>query len=100
MIIFFEIMKFVFFVISVLLGLFFYRGELLFDADQYMLIQKLLMPGYMILCGMMVGYLIGSIWLSKNEMSKEKSTYIYTIALVFGLVLGIILAVINIYFVL
>jgi len=100
MIIFFEIMKFIFFVVTLLLGLFFYRGELLFDADQYMLIQKLLMPGYMILCGIMIGYLIGSVWLSRNEFTPQKSTYIYTIALVFGLVLGIILAVINIYYVL
>lgn len=59
----------------------------MFADEQYLLIQKFMMPGYMILCGMMVGYLIGALRLSRYDNPKEKANSIYAISLVFGLIL-------------
>ncbi|MFA7284804.1 MAG: hypothetical protein WC004_03195 [Candidatus Absconditabacterales bacterium] len=92
-------MKIVFFLVTILLGLFFSRGRLVFDDNQYLMIQKITMPGYMILCGIMVGYLIGSLRLSRYDDTTNKTNSIYATALVFGLVLGTALALINIYYV-
>ncbi|HMY80846.1 MAG TPA: hypothetical protein PLW93_01625 [Candidatus Absconditabacterales bacterium] len=99
MAVFFEVMKFIFFIITIMLGLFFARGKLIFDDDQFLLIQKIMMPGYMILCGMMIGYLVGSIWLSRQDDPVSTSNHIYAISLVFGLVLGVVLALINMFYV-
>lgn len=99
MIIFFEIMKIVFFVVTIVLWLFFSRGRLVFDDSQYLLIQKIMMPGYMILCGIMIGYLIGSVRLNRYEDPKAKANSILAGAVVFGLILGVVLALINIYYV-
>gem|GEM_PF-4002062 len=44
MVIFYEIMKIVFFLVTILLGLFFSRGRLVFDDNQYLMIQKITMP--------------------------------------------------------
>jgi hypothetical protein len=83
MTIFFEIMKFIFFVVTILLGLFFSRGRLVFADEQYLFIQKMMMPGYMVLCGMMIGYLIGSVRLSRYDNPKEKANHIYAMSLIF-----------------
>lgn len=71
----------------------------MFDEVQYSLIQKITIPGYMILCGIMVGYLIGSLRLSSYDNDREKTNSIFAMSLIFWLVLGVVLALINIYYV-
>lgn len=52
------------------------RGEVLFDENTFELIKTILVPGYLVFCGLMLWYLIATFWVGnekyKEEMNKER----------------------------
>ncbi|HRX64165.1 MAG TPA: hypothetical protein P5060_03620 [Candidatus Absconditabacterales bacterium] len=84
---FFEILKGFFFFLTIVVALFFLRGEILLSNNIYTIIKTFIMPGYLIFCGLMIGYLIAHIW-SKDQHSHK----IYVKSFIIGIIIGIILS--------
>ena len=95
MIFFIEICKGIFFFLSIVVGIFLLRGEQLINRETYILIKEVLMPGYLIFCGIMVGYIWGRVQTNEEE-DKEKQTKTLTKTFMIGTSVGILLAVIYI----
>lgn len=53
------------------------------------------MPGYLIFCGIMLGYIIGRIQIGYDD-EKQDTTKIYTKSFLIGISIGIVLALIYI----
>lgn len=93
--IFFEIMKWIFFFLTIVVGLFFLRGEILMSTENYMIVKQLLIPGYLIFCGMMFGYIIARLRLGyEDDHPQGKGIYIKSFMI--GLSLWIFLAIMYI----
>lgn len=77
-----------------ILGAFLLRWELLLGGDVFPKIKIVFMPGYLLFCGVMVGYIIALIWSGKDisvsaEQLKEE---ILKKCFIIGIVIGLILA--------
>lgn len=72
------------------------RGEVLFEWN-FELIKSILIPGYLVFCGLMLWYLIATFWVGnenyKEEIDKER---IATRSFLIWSVCGIIFALIYI----
>ncbi len=72
------------------------RGEVLFGWN-FELIKSILIPGYLVFCGLMLWYLIATFWVGnerfKEEINKER---IATRSFLIGSVCGIVFAIIYI----
>ena len=68
------------------------RGEVLFEGN-YELIKSILVPWYLVFCGLMMWYLIATFWVGrekyKEEINKER---IATRSFLIGSILGIVFA--------
>jgi hypothetical protein len=93
--IFFKVLRGFFLFLTLVVGIVFIRGELLFSAQNFQLIKTILLPGYLVFCGLIIGYLIATLWAGRSEYQdfddKEK---IAIKSFIIGIVLGIVLAVI------
>jgi len=99
MIIVFELLKIFFYFMTVVLGVFKLRGDVIFGWDGNVLmlyrdtIQQVMMPWYLLLCGLMIGYLVSRVllawWDTQDDVAIGK---IYIQSFLGGLILGIILA--------
>lgn len=73
--VFYEAIKWVFFFLSIVVGLFFLRGDIFFWDQTFNLVKQIIMPGYLLFCGIMVGYVIANIkepkantlWFNENS---------------------------------
>ena len=90
--IFFEMVKGFFFALSVAVGILFLRGEIILGGS-YDSVKTFLMPGYLVFCGLMVGYLVSHIWLSSYDApTLEQANAIYVKSFLLGIVTGVVLA--------
>ena len=64
----------------------------MFGPEYQIVIKHMLMPGYMVFCGTMFGYIIARIQLGYEEDHPHKDR-IYITSFVIGIILGIVLAV-------
>jgi hypothetical protein len=94
--VFFEFIKWIFFFLTIVVGLFFLRGDILISAQYYDIVKQLLMPGYLIFCGMMFGYIIARLRLGYEEEHPQK-TKIYVRSFIIGISIGVLLAVFYIF---
>ena len=73
------------------------RGEVLFEWN-FDLIKSIIIPGYLIFCGLMIWYLIATFWVGsekyKEEIDKER---IATRSFLIGSILWIIFALLYIF---
>ena len=73
------------------------RGEVLFDESVFKLIKTILIPGYLVFCGLMMWYLIATfrVWNEKykEEINKER---IATRSFLIGSMLWIVFALLYI----
>jgi hypothetical protein len=90
-----EICKWIFFFITMVVGLFFLRGKDIINQESYIIIKEVLMPWYLIFCGIMLWYILAriSIWYNEN---KDDETKTYTKFFLLGIWIGVILAIIYI----
>ena len=73
------------------------RGEVLFEWN-FELIKSILIPGYLVFCGLMVWYLIATFWAGndkyKEEINRER---IATRSFLIGSILWIVFALLYIF---
>ena len=99
MIIFFEVLKWLFFIISIFFWLFFIKWKSFLDQNIFEIIKNFLMPGYLILCGIMIWYFITSFFAAKYENTNpEIVNKIYSRWFIFWLILWVVIAILNIYY--
>jgi uncharacterized protein YacL len=84
---FYEILKWFFFFLTIMIWLFFLRWEVLLSSSIYEIIKTFIMPWYLVFCGLMIGYLIANIQ-SRNTQSDN----IYTKSFIIGIIIWITLA--------
>lgn len=89
---FFEIIKWLFFFLTVVVGIFLLRGNVIFGPEYQLLIKQIIMPGYLVLCGTMFGYIAARVQLGYDDEHPHKNK-IYVRSFIFGVVLGMILAI-------
>ncbi|EKD25112.1 MAG: hypothetical protein ACD_80C00118G0021 [uncultured bacterium (gcode 4)] len=88
----FEIIKWIFFFLTVVVGIVLLRGSVIFGPEYQLLIKQILMPGYLVFCGTMFWYIVARIQLGYEEDHPHQNK-IYARSFIFGVVLGVILAV-------
>lgn len=99
MAILFQILRRVFYFTTLIMGVFLIRWELFFGEYLFTTIGMILMPGYLLFCGCMVGYLISLIWAGKNidaQMSEVKENILKKSFLI-GIIVGLALAMLFIF---
>ncbi|PID34987.1 MAG: hypothetical protein CR971_00515 [candidate division SR1 bacterium] len=87
----FELIKGLFLFMTIAIGIFFVRGKLLFSPEAFILIKQFLVPGYLIFCGLMIGYLI-TLAYDKSDDTQYLHK-IYARYFIVGLSIGILLAI-------
>ena len=99
MAILFQILRRVFYFTTLIMWVFLIRGELFFWEYLFTTIGMILMPGYLLFCGCMVGYLISLIWAGKSidaQMSDVKENILKKSFLI-GIIVGLALAILFIF---
>ncbi len=84
---FFEILKWLFFFLTIIVWLFFLRWEILLSNHMYEVIKTFIMPGYLIFCGLMIWYL-----LAKIQSKDSDNQNIYTKSFIIGIIIGLVLS--------
>ena len=96
--IFFKLLRGLFLFLTIAVGIMYLRGEILFSAQNFVLIKNILIPGYLVFCGLIVGYLIATLWAGREQYQdfddKEK---IAIKSFIIGIVLGVVLAILYIF---
>ena len=89
---FFKVLRWFFFFLTIVRGIVYMRGEVLFEKN-FELIKLIVVPGYLVFCGLMMWYLIATfrVWREKykEEINKER---IATRSFLIGSILGITFA--------
>ncbi|MCS6983055.1 MAG: hypothetical protein NZL83_02580 [Candidatus Absconditabacterales bacterium] len=91
MVIFYEIIKALFFGLSLFIGLFMLRSEYFGMGGTTGQMQDILMPGYLIFCGIMIGYVLSTIW-SGYATTDDEEKAVYIKGFIIGTVIGITLS--------
>ncbi|MDR0651560.1 MAG: hypothetical protein LBG59_09545 [Candidatus Peribacteria bacterium] len=96
--IFFKILRGFFLFLTIIVGIVYLRGDVLFSPQNFALIKTLLIPGYLIFCGLIIGYLIATLRAGRNAYQdfddKEK---IAIKSFIIGIVVGISLAIVYLF---
>ena len=91
-----KLLRWFFFFLTIITGIIYMRGEVLFEWN-FELIKSILIPGYLVFCGLMMWYLIATFWVGnekyKEEINKER---IATRSFLIGSVLWIVFALLYI----
>lgn len=85
---------------TLVMGIFLLRGEIIFGQSLFRVLKEVLMPGYLLFCGIMVGYLISVIWQGKSAQGKEPSFQEASLRTSFliGIGVGLLLALGYVFF--
>ena len=71
----FKVLRWFFYFFTIVTGIVYMRGEVLFEGN-YELIKSIVVPGYLVFCGLMLWYLIATFWVGrekyKEEINKER----------------------------
>ena len=94
MVILFQVLRGGFYFLTLIMGVFLLRGEIIFGENTSKILMLILMPGYLLLCGVMVWYLISIIWAGKDTEDTALSVkeQILKTSFIIGIVVGILLA--------
>ncbi len=86
----FEILKWFFFFYSLIIGLFFLRWDYILDEEIFNISGDILMPGYLLLCWIMVGYVISLVFIIRDSIEdNDQQNKIYARGLIAGTILGL-----------
>lgn len=85
---------------TLVMGIFLLRGEIIFGQSLFSVLKEVLMPGYLLLCGIMVGYLISVIWQGKAAQGRELSFQEASLrsSFLIGIGVGLLLALGYVFF--
>jgi len=95
---FFKVLKGFFFFLTLVVGVVYLRGDILFSEQAFDLIKIILVPGYLIFCGLIIGYLIATLRAGREQYqdfdNKEK---IAIKSFIIGIIAGIVLAILYLF---
>lgn len=77
---------------TAVVGLFLLRGNVIFGPEYYVWVKQILMPGYLVFCGTMFGYIAARVQLGYDD-EHINANKIYIKSFIMGIVLGMILAI-------
>ena len=90
----FKVLRWFFYFFTIVAGIVYLRGEVLFEWN-YELIKTIVIPGYLVFCGLMLWYLIATFRVGnekyKEEINKERiATRSFIIWSVFWIIFALI----------
>jgi hypothetical protein len=95
----FEILKWLFFIVSFIIWIFFLRWNYIMPNDKFITLSQILLPWYLVIIWLMVWYVLWNFLIIKNEIDDVNSrTKIYIRSLLVWIIIWIILAWIYIFF--
>ncbi len=93
----FKVLRWFFYFLTIITGIIYVRGKDLFDERAFEITKSILIPGYLVFCGLMLWYLIATFWVwnekYKEEVNKER---IATRSFIIWTVIWIVFALIYI----
>lgn len=92
---FYSIVKILYYIVTIFVGVFFLRWELLFNT-YYTTILLYIIPWYLVLCGVMFGYIVGKLRLLNTE-DITKYNSILLKSFVIGVVVWVLLSLAYIF---
>jgi hypothetical protein len=95
MIIFFEIIKIIFFLLSIGMGLLFLRWYYYMPDATFTSLSNIIMPAYLLVVGIMIGYI--TVLYYKTKMTEPVPAQYWVKAFVWGLVVGIMFSIFYIF---
>ncbi|MBP7848394.1 hypothetical protein KA013_04255 [Patescibacteria group bacterium] len=90
----FESVKLIFFLLTIAIAFLLFKGEAIFPAQSIEHMRTLLMPGYLVLCGLLIGYITYLLRTSKIE-DEEQLHRISVQSFIIGIMLGIMFALVH-----
>jgi len=66
----FKVLRWFFYFLTFVTGVVYLRGEFLF-GENFELIKSILVPWYLVFCGLMMGYLIATFWVGREKYKEE-----------------------------
>jgi hypothetical protein len=96
--IFFKVLRGFFLFLTIVVGIVYLRGEVLFSPDNFTLIKTILIPGYLIFCGLIIGYLIATLRAGRSEYDEgEDREKIAIKGFIIGMIVGVTLAILSLF---
>lgn len=73
----FKVLRWFFYFFTIITWVIYIRGEILFSEGNFELIKSIIIPWYLVFCGLMLGYLIATFWVGRekyidDEVNKER----------------------------
>ena len=91
---FYTIVKIIYYILTIFVGVFFLRWELLFGS-YYTTLLEYVIPGYLVFCGVMIGYIISKLAaINSSELNNHHAVQMRSF--VIGLVIWVLLALLYI----
>ncbi len=90
----FESVKLVFFLVTMAIAFLLFKGETIFPAQSVADMRTMVMPGYLVLCGLLLGY-VTYLLRTRGDISEEQQHRISIQSFIIGIMLGIMFALIN-----
>ena len=90
----FKVLRWFFYFFTIVAGVVYMRGEVLFEWN-FELIKSIVIPWYLVFCGLMLWYLVATFWVGrekyKEEIDKERiATRSFLIWSVFWIVFALV----------
>ena len=90
----FKVLRWFFYFLTIVAGVVYMRGEVLFEWN-FELIKSIVIPWYLVFCGLMLWYLVATFWVGrekyKEEIDKERiATRSFLIWSVFWIIFALI----------
>jgi hypothetical protein len=90
----FKVLRWFFYFFTIVAGIVYMRGEVLFEWN-FELIKSIVIPWYLVFCGLMLWYLVATFWVGrekyKEEIDKERiATRSFLIWSVFWIIFALI----------
>ncbi len=80
------------------MGILLVRGDIILWEWAFNIVKEIVMPGYLVFCWIMIGYLIAIVWQGKNPASYDLTVQgkILNKSFIIGVVIWIVLALVYV----
>lgn len=95
----FKVLRWFFYFFTIVTGVIYIRWEVLFSESNFELIKSIIIPWYLVFCGLMLGYLIATFWVGREKYQEDNinKERIATRSFLIGAVLWIVFALMYLF---